>query len=126
MLRGKRLCARREAVINAVDKLFIRHRDEAQPLLSRAGYLRGSAHLYLGQRALRKMGHRSGEMIAIGGQGSAPGRTCSIWRANCGAIGLPQIWYRAGNVLVRFDGRGQDESYRSTGGSLRRIWIAVG
>jgi len=37
-------------------KLFIPTlRGERQPLLARAGYMRGTAYLYLGQRALRKM-----------------------------------------------------------------------
>jgi hypothetical protein len=35
-------------------KLFIPTlRDDGQPLLARAGYMRGSAYLYLGQRVLR-------------------------------------------------------------------------
>ena len=70
-------------------KLFIPTlRDESQPLLARAGYIRGSAHLYLGQRVLRKMeGIVREEMIAMGAQEFGAGRTCSIWRASCGAIG---------------------------------------
>jgi prolyl-tRNA synthetase len=106
-------------------KLFIPTlRDDSQPLLARAGYMRGSAYLYLGQRALQKMeGMVREEMIAMGGQEFGAGANLlHLARELRSYRQLPQIWYRA-EESYSFDltGEGRDESYRKHEGVYGRI-----
>src|ERR1700674_2868681 len=78
-------------------KLFIPTlRDESQPLPVRAAYMRGSAYLYLGQRALRKLeGIVREEMDALGGQEFGAGANLlHLARELRSYRQLPQIWYR--------------------------------
>src|SRR5690349_6289160 len=99
-------------------------RDDGQPLLARAGYKRGSAYLYLGQRVLRKMeGMVREELNAMGGQefgGSA--NLLTLARELRSYRQLPQIWYRT-EESYSFDltGGGREESYRKHEGAYRRI-----
>jgi prolyl-tRNA synthetase len=78
-------------------KLFIPTlREESRPLLARAGYMRGSAYLFLGQRALRKMeGIVREEMNAMGTQEFGAGANpLHLARELRSYRQLPQIWYR--------------------------------
>jgi prolyl-tRNA synthetase len=99
-------------------------RDDGQPLLARAGYKRGSAYLYLGQRVLRKMeGMVREELNAMGGQefgGST--NLLTLARELRSYRQLPQIWYRT-EESYSFDltGGGREESYRKHEGAYRRI-----
>jgi len=106
-------------------KLFIPTlRDEGQPLLARAAYMRGSAHLYLGQRALRKMEAMvREEMNAIGAQEFGAGANLlRLARELRSYRQLPQIWYRAAESYS-FDSTvdGREESYRKHKDAYRRI-----
>ncbi len=106
-------------------KLFIPTlRDDGQPLLARAGYMRGSAHLYLGQRALLKMkGMVREEMNAMGGQEFGAGASLlTLARELRSYRQLPQIWYGA-EESYSFDltGEGREESYRKHEVAYRRI-----
>jgi prolyl-tRNA synthetase len=111
-------------------KLFIPTlRDESQPLLVRAGYTRGTAYLYLGRRALRKMeGIVREEMTAIGGQEFGAGANLlHLARELRSYRQLPQIWYRADESYsfdLTVDGR--EESYRKHDGAYRRIFDRCG
>jgi prolyl-tRNA synthetase len=111
-------------------KLFIPTlRDESQPLLARAAYLRGSAYLYLGQRTRRKMeGILREEMIAIGGQEFGAGANLlHLARELRSYRQLPQIWYRA-EESYSFDltGQGREESYRKHESAYLRIFDRCG
>lgn len=111
-------------------KLFIPTlRDESQPLLARAGYMRGSAYLYLGQRALRKMeGVVREEMIAIGGQEFGAGANLlHLARELRSYRQLPQIWYRA-QESYSFDltADSREESCRKHDRAYRRIFDRCG
>ena len=111
-------------------KLFIPTlRDESQPLLARAAYVRGAAYLYLGQRALRKMkGIVREEMIAIGGQEFGAGANLlHLARELRSYRQLPQIWYRV-EESYSFDltAEGREESYRKHDGAYRRIFERCG
>jgi prolyl-tRNA synthetase len=111
-------------------KLFIPTlRDESQPLLARAAYVRGSAYLYLGQRALRKMeGIVREEMIVIAGQEFGVGANLlHLARELRSYRQLPQIWYRAGESYS-FDltADGREEAYRKHDGAYRRIFDRCG
>ena len=106
-------------------KLFIPTlRDDGQPLLGRAGYMRGSAYLYLGQRVLRKMeGMVREEMIAMGGQEFGAGANLlTLARELRSYRQLPQIWYGA-EESYSFDltGEGREDSYRKHEAAYRRI-----
>jgi prolyl-tRNA synthetase len=111
-------------------KLFIPTlRDEGQPLLVRAAYLRGSAYLYLGQRALRKMQSIvREEMNALGGQEFGAGANLlNLARELRSYRQLPQIWYRA-EESYSFDltADGREESYQKHDGAYRRIFDRCG
>lgn len=99
-------------------------RDDGQPLLARAGYKRGSAYLYLGQRVLRKMeGMVREELNAMGGQEfGASTNLLTLARELRSYRQLPQIWYRT-EESYSFDltGGGREESYRKHEGAYRRI-----
>jgi prolyl-tRNA synthetase len=111
-------------------KLFIPTlRDESQPLLVRAAYMRGSAYLYLGQRVMRKMeGIVRDEMDAMGGQEFGAGANLlHLARELRSYRQLPQIWYRA-EESYSFDltAEGREESYRKHEGAFRRIFYRCG
>src|SRR6202521_139236 len=111
-------------------KLFIPTlRDEGQPLLARAAYMRGSACLYLGQRALRKMeGIVREEMVAIGAQEFGAGANLlHLARELRSYRQLPQIWYRV-EESYSFDltADGREESYRKHDGAYRRTFDRCG
>jgi prolyl-tRNA synthetase len=78
-------------------KLFIPTlRDEGQPLLTRAGYMRGPAYLYLAHRTLRKIEEIvREEMNAIGAQEFGGGADLlALARELRSYRQLPQIWHR--------------------------------
>jgi prolyl-tRNA synthetase len=111
-------------------KLFIPTlRDEGQPLLVRAAYMRGSAYLYLGQRVLRKMeGMVREEMNALGGQEFGAGANLlHLARELRSYRQLPQIWYRA-EESYSFDltAEGREESYRKHDDAYRRLFDRCG
>jgi prolyl-tRNA synthetase len=111
-------------------KLFIPTlRDDSQPLLVRAAYMRGSAYLYLGQRVMRKMQSIvREEMIAMGGQEfGASANLLHLARELRTYRQLPQIWYRA-EESYSFDltAEGREESYRKHEGAYRRVFDRFG
>ena len=111
-------------------KLFIPTlREESQPLLARAGYMRGSMYLYLGQRVLRKMEDIvREEMDAMGAQEFGGGANLlHLARELRSYRQLPQIWYRAGESYS-FDltGEAREESYRKHEDAYRRIFDRCG
>src|SRR5579863_2545652 len=111
-------------------KLFIPTlRDESQPLLARAAYMRGPAYLYLGQRTLGKMeGIVREEMMAIGGQEFGAGANLlHLARELRSYRQLPQTWYGAEDSYS-FDltADGREESYRKHDGAYRRIFDRCG
>src|SRR5579864_5313312 len=111
-------------------KLFIPTlRDESQPLLARAAYVRGPAYLYLGQRTLGKMeGIVREEMMAIGGQEFGAGANLlHLARELRSYRQLPQTWYGAEDSYS-FDltADGREESYRKHDGAYRRIFDRCG
>jgi len=106
-------------------KLFIPTlRDESQPLLARAGYMRGPAYLYLGQRVIRKMEDLvREEMNALGAQEFGRGADLlHMARELRSYRQLPQIWRRA-EESFSFDltVEGREESYRGHEAAYRRI-----
>jgi len=111
-------------------KLFIPTlREESQPLLARAGYMRGSAYLFLGQRALRKMeGIVREEMNAMGTQEFGAGANLlHLARELRSYRQLPQIWYRV-EESYSFDltAADREESYRKYEDAYRRIFDRSG
>ena len=111
-------------------KLFIPTlREESQPLLARAGYMRGSAYLFLGQRALRKMeGIVREEMNAMGTQEFGAGANLlHLARELRSYRQLPQIWYRV-EESYSFDltAADREESYRKHEDAYRRIFDRCG
>ena len=111
-------------------KLFIPTlRDESQPLLARAAYVRGAAYLYLGQRALRKIEEIvREEMNAIGGQQFGAGANLlHVARELRSYRQLPQTWYRA-EESYSFDltAEGREESYQKHESAHRRIFDRCG